>query len=134
MARLVACGVGQVKRAEIPALGRLVVKRYVVEARGADVIFPALPERVYSRAALLFEAERASFFLWSPVCLGGGIAAEASFTSCRSRACIWSSLRCRRGVLSVRLLLAAANRADAADHDPIRAERTVAKAAPEIAR
>jgi competence protein ComEC len=46
-----------------------------VEARGADVIFPALPERGYSRAALLFEAERASFFLWSPVCLGGGIAA-----------------------------------------------------------
>ena len=33
-----------------------------VEARGADVIFPALPERGYSRAALLFEAERASFF------------------------------------------------------------------------
>jgi competence protein ComEC len=46
-----------------------------VEARGADIIFPALPEHGYSRVALLFEAERASFFLWSPVCLGGGIAA-----------------------------------------------------------
>ncbi len=46
-----------------------------VEARGPDVIFPALPEHGLSRATLLFESERQSFFLWAPVCLGFGIAA-----------------------------------------------------------
>ena len=46
-----------------------------VEARGPDVIFPAPPDHGLSRAALLFEAERQSFFLWAPVCLGAGIAA-----------------------------------------------------------
>ncbi|MFA5956154.1 ComEC/Rec2 family competence protein [Hyphomicrobium sp.] len=46
-----------------------------VEARGLDVAFPALPEDRLSRAALLLEAERQSFFLWGPVCLGLGIAA-----------------------------------------------------------
>ncbi len=51
-----------------------------VEARGPDVAFPAFPEHgpnphSMSRAALLFEAERQSFILWAPVCLGIGIAA-----------------------------------------------------------
>ncbi|SFV33535.1 ComEC/Rec2 family competence protein [Hyphomicrobium facile] len=42
---------------------------------GRETGFPALPEHGTSRAALLFEAERESFFLWAPVCLGVGIAA-----------------------------------------------------------
>ena len=46
-----------------------------VEARGPDVAFPAFAEHGLSRAGLLFEAERQSFFLWAPVCLGAGIAA-----------------------------------------------------------
>jgi competence protein ComEC len=46
-----------------------------VEARGPDVAFPVFAEHGLSRTALLFEAERQSFFLWAPVCLGAGIAA-----------------------------------------------------------
>ncbi|WP_409560571.1 ComEC/Rec2 family competence protein [Hyphomicrobium sp. MC8b] len=46
-----------------------------VEARGPDVAFPGYADHGMSRAALLFEAERQSFFLWAPVCLGAGIAA-----------------------------------------------------------
>ncbi|MBS0237626.1 MAG: ComEC/Rec2 family competence protein [Proteobacteria bacterium] len=46
-----------------------------VEAAGPEIGFPAQPERGLSRAALLFDAERESFFLWAPVCLGAGIAA-----------------------------------------------------------
>ncbi len=45
-----------------------------VEARAADVVFPAFSDGP-GRTALLFEAERQSFFLWAPVCLGIGIAA-----------------------------------------------------------
>jgi competence protein ComEC len=45
-----------------------------VEARGSDVAFPAYAEHGLSRAALLLEMERQSFFLWAPVCLGLGIA------------------------------------------------------------
>ncbi|MGO4686091.1 ComEC/Rec2 family competence protein [Hyphomicrobium sp. 2TAF46] len=46
-----------------------------VETAGPEIGFPAQPERGLSRAALLFDAERESFFLWAPVCLGAGIAA-----------------------------------------------------------
>ncbi|MBS0250145.1 MAG: ComEC/Rec2 family competence protein [Proteobacteria bacterium] len=46
-----------------------------VEARGPDVAFSGYADDGMSRAALLFEAERQSFFLWAPVCLGAGIAA-----------------------------------------------------------
>ncbi|MBS0268284.1 MAG: ComEC/Rec2 family competence protein [Proteobacteria bacterium] len=46
-----------------------------VETAGPEIGFPAQPERGFSRAALLFDAERESFFLWAPVCLGAGIAA-----------------------------------------------------------
>ncbi|MET0407001.1 MAG: ComEC/Rec2 family competence protein [Hyphomicrobium sp.] len=42
-----------------------------VETRGGDLAFP---EQGLGGAAVLFEAERQSFFLWAPVCLGAGIA------------------------------------------------------------
>lgn len=46
-----------------------------VEARGPDVLVPALPVHGLGYATGLIEAERQSFFLWAPVCLGTGIAA-----------------------------------------------------------
>lgn len=52
-----------------------------LEARGSDAAFPAFQEHGPSRAALLFEMERQSFFLWAPVCLGAGIAAYFALPS-----------------------------------------------------
>ncbi|HET6389467.1 ComEC/Rec2 family competence protein [Hyphomicrobium sp.] len=46
-----------------------------VEAADLETEFAAQPQSGLSRAALLFDAERESFFLWAPVCLGAGIAA-----------------------------------------------------------